>query len=175
MTTAESAFLENLDRKLWNAADRLRSSLDEAVYKHIVLGLTFLKYASDAFEGRRRELEAQFRNRDHEYFMDPQTYGLTLEEDLGAELENRDYYKAVNVFWVPPPARWNNLKDVAKLAPGAPLPWGGEMKNVRLLLDHALAALGRENQFLGPSLQIGKMSRCRMSTTPSLVSSYKVK
>jgi type I restriction enzyme M protein len=148
MTTAETAFLQDLDRKLWNSADRLRSSLDAAVYKHIVLGLIFLKYASDAFDSRRAELEVKFRNPDDEYFMDPQVYGLTLEEDLENELENRDYYKEVNVFWVPPAARWTNLKDVAKLASGAPLPWGGEMKNVRLLLDHALAALGRENEKL---------------------------
>lgn len=148
MTTAETDFLNDLDKKLWNAADRLRSALDAAVYKHIVLGLIFLKYASDSFETRRAELDNKFRDPDDEYFMDPETYGDTLEADIQKELENRDYYREVNVFWVPPAARWNNLKDVAKLSAGAPLPWGGDMKNVRLLLDHALAALGQENDKL---------------------------
>lgn len=53
MNNVEQQFLNDLDKKLWNAADRLRSSLDAAVYKHIVLGLIFLKYASDAFDDRR--------------------------------------------------------------------------------------------------------------------------
>ena len=64
MNTTEQQFLNDLDKKLWNAADRLRSSLDAAVYKHIVLGLIFLKYASDAFEERRRELARKFRDPD---------------------------------------------------------------------------------------------------------------
>ncbi|AHF94174.1 hypothetical protein OPIT5_07645 [Opitutaceae bacterium TAV5] len=55
-TTDEQAFLDELDKKLWNAADRLRSNLDAAVYKHAVLGLIFLKYVSDAFDLRREEL-----------------------------------------------------------------------------------------------------------------------
>ncbi len=55
-TNEEQIFLDNLDKKLWNAADRLRSNLDAAVYKHAVLGLIFLKYVSDSFDLRRKEL-----------------------------------------------------------------------------------------------------------------------
>src|SRR5438067_642614 len=99
MTNNEHQFLNDLDRKLWNAADRLRSSLDAAVYKHIVLGLIFLKYASDAFDDRRQTLERKFRDPDDEYFMDPAIYGLAIEDDIEKELENRDYYREVNVFW----------------------------------------------------------------------------
>ena len=62
-TSAEQQFLDDLDKKLWNAADRLRSNLDAAVYKHAVLGLIFLKYVSDAFDLRREELESAFRDR----------------------------------------------------------------------------------------------------------------
>src|SRR5579884_2616126 len=101
MKDIEQQFLNDLDKKLWNAADRLRSSLDAAVYKHIALGLIFLKYASDAFEDRRAELERRFRDPEDEYYMDPAVYGLTLEGDMEAELEVRDYYREVNVFWVP--------------------------------------------------------------------------
>ena len=56
----EQVFLDNLDKKLWNAADRLRSNLDAAVYKHAVLGLIFLKYISDSFDLLHEKLRAQF-------------------------------------------------------------------------------------------------------------------
>lgn len=148
MTNAEHDFLNDLDRKLWNAADRLRSSLDAAVYKHVVLGLIFLKYASDSFESRRSELERRFRTANDDYYMDPHTYGLTLEEDIEKELEVRDYYTEANVFWVPEEARWERLRDVAKLPVGAELPWGKKMRGVAFLLDDALAALGEENERL---------------------------
>jgi len=61
----EQDFLNNLDKKLWTAADRLRANLDAAVYKHVVLGLIFLKYVSDAFVIRQEELEAQFSDENH--------------------------------------------------------------------------------------------------------------
>lgn len=67
-------FLQELDRKLWNAADRLRSHLDAAVYKHAVLGLIFLKYISDAFDLRREELQAAFRNPKSAYYLHRSDY-----------------------------------------------------------------------------------------------------
>ena len=60
MSQAEQQFLKELDDKLWKAADRLRSNLDAANYKHVVLGLIFLKYVSDAFEERQNELRKLF-------------------------------------------------------------------------------------------------------------------
>ena len=66
----EQEFLNNLDKKLWNAADKLRSTLDASQYKHAVLGIIFLKYVSDAFDIRREQLKAQFANAEHEYFLD---------------------------------------------------------------------------------------------------------
>jgi type I restriction enzyme M protein len=82
------------ERELWQAADALRSNMDAAEYKHVVLGLIFLKYISDAFE----EYHAQ----------------LVSEQDQGADPEDPDEYRAENIFWVPREARWSNLKAKAK-------------------------------------------------------------
>ena len=78
--------------ELWRMADALRGSMDAAEYKHVVLGLIFLKYISDAFE----EAHAQ------------------LEKDRYADPEDQDEYLADNIFWVPPEARWPHLKAQAR-------------------------------------------------------------
>ena len=111
-TPAETAFLRELDKKLWTAADRLRSSLDAAVYKHAVLGLIFLKYVSDSFEERQKEVEAQLRDPRSDFQIDPADHGTgakfrapEYEAAIRAELEVRDYYVQKNVFWVPALAR----------------------------------------------------------------------
>ena len=84
---------QEMKKTLWAAADKLRSSMDAAEYKHIVLGLIFLKYISDAFEARHKAL---------------------LAEDPEAS-EDKDEYLADNVFWVPKDARWTHLQANAKL------------------------------------------------------------
>ncbi|MCP3956479.1 MAG: type I restriction-modification system subunit M [bacterium] len=121
----QQAFLEALDKKLWNAADRLRASLDAAVYKHAVLGLIFLKYVSDSFRMRQDELTAALRSPDDDYYLDPEDYGGPDSDDyaeaLRVELEERDYYVEKNVFWVPQFARWQVLQDNAKLPPDTKL------------------------------------------------------
>src|SRR5690606_38861589 len=119
VSTDEQAFLEDLDKKLWNAADRLRSNLDAAVYKHAVLGLIFLKYVSDAFDLRREELEAAFRDPQNDYYLDRADYesDAAYAAAIAAELEDRDYYTEKNVFWVPPLARWKTIQENAALAP----------------------------------------------------------
>jgi type I restriction enzyme M protein len=78
MPTENGANL-GFEEKLWKAADKLRSNMDAAEYKHVVLGLIFLKYISDSFEEKRKE----------------------LAKDSEADPEDRDEYKADNVFWVP--------------------------------------------------------------------------
>ena len=88
---------EPLEKQLWKAADKLRKNIDAAEYKHIVLGLIFLKYISDAFE----ELHEKLKSGEGEY--------------AGADPEDRDEYKAENVFFVPPSARWTYLQSRAKL------------------------------------------------------------
>ena len=83
-----------IERELWKTADKLRSNMDAAEYKHVVLGLIFLKYISDTFE----EVHEQLEN-DREHLSDP---------------EDRDEYISRNVFWVPPEARWEYLQRNAK-------------------------------------------------------------
>jgi type I restriction enzyme M protein len=79
---------------LWAAADKLRGHLDAADYKHVVLGLIFLKYISDAFEEQHAKLESQ--------------------RAQGADPEDPDEYRADNIFWVPQEARWSHLQANAK-------------------------------------------------------------
>ena len=95
------------EEKLWTAADKLRGSIDAAEYKHVVLGLLFLKYISDAFHGRREELESLSRDEKSDWYCpDEQARELLLED--------RDEYASQNVFWVPKPARWSELQAKAK-------------------------------------------------------------
>ncbi len=138
-------FLKDLDNKLWTSADKLRSNLDAAVYKHVVLGLVFLKYVSDAFEERRKELLQQFKDPDNEYY-------LGGDEELEAEeLEIRDYYTEKNVFWIPALARWDTLQSCAKLPSGTEVPIRNgkidtyKMVSVGRLLDDAMEAIEKDN------------------------------
>ena len=153
MNPIEQQFFTDLEKKLWTAADKLRSNLDAAVYKHVVLGLIFLKYVSDAFEERQNELRTQFTDPSHDYFMAPADYPEDYDAHIAAELEVRDYYTEKNVFWVPLEARWQTLRDCAQLPPKAPLPWNKpgksdpeEMRSVGWLIDNAMEAIERENE-----------------------------
>lgn len=153
----EQQFLAELDKKLWNAADKLRSTLDASQYKHTVLGLVFLKYVSDAFKIRQDELTEQFTNPDHDYYLDPEDFGGEDSEEyaqeLKVELEQRDYYTEVNVFWVPATARWQFLQDNNKTVIGGAelkLPDGSTKKfsSVGHLIDNALEQIETDNQKL---------------------------
>ena len=104
-----------LDKRLWTTANRLRPILDAAVYKHVVLGLIFLKYVSDAFKESRAELEQQFHDPSHDYYLGGD------ESLIPEELEARDYYTEKNVFWVPALARWDFIQANAKVAVGTKL------------------------------------------------------
>ena len=101
--------LDDIKKTLWATADKLRANMDAAEYKHIVLGLIFLKYISDTFAAKRLELNARLRDP-----KDPYYFGEASDADLAAELEERDYYTAANVFWVPEAARWEALRAAAK-------------------------------------------------------------
>lgn len=154
MNKAEQQFLKNLEKKLWSAADKLRNSLDAAVYKHVVLGLIFLKYVSDAFKDRREELREHFQNPDHDFYMPREHYDSDEEYEaaIEAELELQDYYTAKNVFWVPPLARWETLEENNKLDIGTEieLPNGQtyKFKGTARLIDDANAAIEAENDKL---------------------------
>ena len=99
--------LDDIKKKLWATADKLRANMDAAEYKHLVLGLIFVKYISDTFAARRAELKRRFTDQSDDYYL--QDANL-----LSSELEDRDYYKEVNVFWVPESARWEALRATAK-------------------------------------------------------------
>ena len=109
---------------LWKAADKLRGSMDASEYKHVVLGLVFLKYIDDAFTERREKLAADLAEE-----------GITGDhaDDL---LESRDEYTAEGVFWVPPEARWAFLQSKAK------------QPEIGKLIDSAMDAVEVENPSL---------------------------
>ncbi|MFZ3018356.1 MAG: class I SAM-dependent DNA methyltransferase [Gallionella sp.] len=146
MQQEEQQFLNDLDKKLWTAANKLLPMLDAAVYKHVVLGLIFLKYVSDAFKERREELQDAFTDPKNDYYL-----GADGAELMEQELEARDYYTEKNVFWVPALARWDFIKDHAKVANGTVI----QVKNgkttdykfngIGRLLDDALEAVEKEN------------------------------
>ena len=101
--------LDDIKKTLWATADKLRANMDAAEYKHLVLGLIFVKYISDTFAARRAELTVRLANPKDDYYLHDATPQL-----LAKELEDRDYYKEVNVYWVPEPARWEALRAAAK-------------------------------------------------------------
>ncbi len=149
-TQSDQEFLNELDKKLWNAADKLRSTLDAAQYKHTVLGLIFLKYVSDAFDLRREELKTQFADADHDYFLDPADFGgIESEEyqaEVNAELEVRDYYLESNTFWVPTAARWEFLQNQNKVVIAGELEVDGKkIRSVGQLIDNALESIEQDN------------------------------
>ena len=94
---------------LWKTADSLRAQMDAAEYKHIVLGLIFLKYISDSFTEQKEKIKEMVTNPDSDFFIS-ENLSVINEKDL----EDRDYYTQDNVFWVPESARWETLRDQAK-------------------------------------------------------------
>ena len=120
--------IDDIKKTLWAAADKLRANMDAAEYKHIVLGLIFLKYISNTFTARRDELTRRFADKKDEYFL-PDADAVMLAE----ELEDRDYYKEANVFWVPEGARWEALRSAAK------------QTDIGKRIDDALTAIEAEN------------------------------
>ena len=95
-TKSDNSATTGYEAELWRMADALRGSMDAAEYKHVVLGLLFLKYISDAFEEAHAQLET--------------------ERDQGADPEDPDEYRAQGIFWVPPEARWSHLKSAGPAA-----------------------------------------------------------
>lgn len=118
MAKKKEANEESLEQKLWKTADKLRKNIDAAEYKHIVLGLIFLKYISDAFEEHYTKLVAG----EGEY--------------AGADPEDKDEYGAENVFFVPEKARWSFIQSQAK------------MPNIGKLIDDAMDLIEADNATL---------------------------
>jgi len=110
--------IREVEKTLWQAADKLRSNMDAAEYKHVVLGLVFLKYISDAFT----ELHQKLQEGEGEY--------------EGANPEDPDEYLAENVFYVPEKARWTFLRDNAK------------QPEIGILIDQAMDSIEKINDSL---------------------------
>ena len=115
-THSDSGATTGYETALWAMADTLRGSMDAAEYKHVVLGLIFLKYISDAFEEMHSRLEGEVAQ--------------------GADPEDPDEYRAQNIFWVPPEARWSHLKSQAR------------QPTLGQLVDGAMASIERDNPVL---------------------------
>lgn len=127
-STSTSANL-GFEDKLWAAADKLRGNMDAAEYKHVVLGLIFLKYISDAFMEKYNLLSQETANPKSEYYVKEEQARYGVAED-------RDEYLADNIFWVPPEARWPYLQKNAK------------RPEIGTLVDDALTAIERDNKVL---------------------------
>ncbi|OHE79599.1 MAG: restriction endonuclease subunit M [Lysobacterales bacterium GWF1_69_6] len=168
MNSEEQQFLNDLDKRLWSAANKLLPMLDAAVYKHVVLGLIFLKYVSDALKERREELETNFRDPKHDYYLGDDSL-------IEGELEARDYYTEKNVFWVPALARWDFLQANAKVAIGTKLTvkngktWEYDFKGIGRLLDDALEAIEKENPKLKGVLEKDYARKQIDSALPGLI------
>ena len=119
----------SLEATLWDAANQLRSNMDAAEYKHVVLGLIFLKYVSDVFARRRADLERLVNDPTSDYHM-PSESSRTLV------LEDRDQYTSEGVFWMPAGHRWDDLRKAAK------------QPDIGRRVDEAMDAIERENPTL---------------------------
>ena len=142
---SDSGAQTNHESEYWRMADALRGSVDAAEYKHVVLGLIFLKYISDAFEERYAEVLSEWG------------------EDAA---EDRDEYIAENIFWVPPDARWQYLKNQAR------------QPTIGRMIDDAMVAIERDNPALKDVLPKEyarpALDKTRLGQVVDMVSNIKV-
>ncbi len=131
------------EAKLWLAADKLRNNMDAAEYKHVVLGLIFLKYISDTFDEHHARLVAGSVAKSGDY--------------EGANPEDEDEYLAANVFWVPVDARWAQIQSRAKLP------------SIGKDVDDAMVALERDNPRLKGALNKSKSATSAESAAHGFV------
>ena len=121
---------DDFKKTLWASANQLRNQVDAAEYKHLVLGLIFLKYISDTFVRQQDKIRSMVSDPSSDYFIseDP--------SEFKDELEERDYYIQDNVFWVPPSARWEILRSKAK------------QEDIGSIIDDAMTAIEKDNTVL---------------------------
>ena len=135
-----SGAITGYEAELWNMADALRGTMDAAEYKHVVLGLIFLKYISDAFEEVHDQLEAEVKE--------------------GADPEDPDEYRAENVFWVPRDARWSYLRvnarqpDVGEIVDDAMLAVEQDNPGLKGVLPKEYARQGLDKRRLGQLIDL---------------------
>ena len=116
---------------LWKTADSLRAQMDAAEYKHIVLGLIFLKYISDSFTEQKERIKALVTDPKSDFFISE-----NLSDINEKDLEDRDYYTQDNVFWVPESARWETLRAQ------------GKQPDIGAIIDRAMSDIETENKSL---------------------------
>ena len=126
--------VEDFKKVLWASADKLRAQMDAAEYKHIVLGLIFLKYISDSFARQQNKIRKMLSDPSSDLFINGD------EADWVTHLEERDYYTQDNVFWVSKQARWDTLRDNAKQA------------KIGSMIDDAMRAIETDNPSLKDKL-----------------------
>jgi len=146
-TKKSNGTTRSVEAALWDAANQLRSNMDAAEYKHVVLGLIFLKYVSDVFSRRQRELAALVNDESSDYFM-------PTPEAKRSVLADRDEYLAAGVFWIPKGHRWEDLRAAAK------------RPDIGSRIDMAMDAIEREN----PSLKgVLPKNFARRELTPTML------
>jgi type I restriction enzyme M protein len=118
-------------QKLWKAADSLRGQMDAAEYKHIVLGLIFLKYISDSFMQQKARIKELVTDPKSDFFISE-----NLSDIHEKEFEDRDYYTQDNIFWVPESARWETLRAQ------------GKQSDIGVIIDLAMRDIEIENKSL---------------------------
>jgi len=128
-SSTKQVVTRSLEQTLWDAADKMRGNLEAAEYKHIALGLVFLKYVSDAFEERRQFLVGATADPDSDHY-------IPNAERRGEIVESRDEYTSERVFWIAEDARWGHLQSQAK------------QPTIGVLLDAAMDAIEKENPSL---------------------------
>ena len=121
----------NFKQTLWKCADKLRDEMDAAEYKHIVLGLIFLKYISDTFTRQKETIKKMVTNPKSDFFISD-----SLSDINEKDLEDRDYYTQDNVFWVPESARWESIRAKGKQA------------DIGGIIDRAMGDIESENKSL---------------------------
>ena len=124
--------IKHIEKQLWEAADKLRGNIDSSDYKHVVLGLLFLKYISDSFYQRREKLVKDMADKKSDYY-------IPNESVREQELENKDLYTREQTFYIPERARWDYLGSKAALP------------DIAKYIDNAMEAIENDNprQLLG--------------------------
>jgi len=127
--SGKNSYEESIEKKLWAAADKLRKNMDAAEYKHVVLGLIFLKYISDAFQVKYEQLEMDFTDSKSQWF---------IKDDRARyeALNDKDEYRAANIFYVPSKSRWAYLQSMAK------------QPEIGKYVDEAMVAVEKDNPIL---------------------------
>ena len=127
----ESNQIRDFKQTLWKTADSLRAQMDAAEYKHLVLGLLFLKYISDTFTGQKEHIKKLVTDPKSDFFINE-----NLSDINEKDLEDRDYYTQDNVFWVPESARWETLRAQ------------GKQPDIGAIIDRAMSDIETENKSL---------------------------